>query len=57
MPTMLSHAAPASPLLPDQTLAQTPSATPQKRNIILCKIETQSIVIVGGQAKLELGGA
>jgi len=57
MPTMLSHAAPAGPLLPDQTLAQAPSATPQKRNIILCKIETQSIVIVGGQAKLELGGA
>jgi hypothetical protein len=55
MPTKLSLAAPANLLLPDQTLAQAPSATPQKRNTILCKTETQSLVIVGGQAKLELG--
>jgi hypothetical protein len=53
MSTKLSLATAASPLLPDQALAQAPSATPQERNTILCK--TQSIAIVGGQVELERG--
>jgi hypothetical protein len=52
MPTKLSLAK-ASPLLPDQTLAQALSATPQERNTTLCK--TQSIAIVCDQAELERG--